>query len=754
MSFFDTYSVGDGSSGGSSTFDPTYGGTGIFDPSLGGLGSQGFDPSSLMGGGMGGFDPSTMFDIMGPQSNLAPFADPGQTGMNAGQQAGNAATQPAQAEPQSAVGASNQQYQAGTDALRQAIQQASGQGAAGPTGFSGADQNNPFSLSSIARQGYPQGQPPQGGDALSQLYEFNATPGQNVFPDPTGSLPPSPVEDVNTGTATGPMAYNLTPGSVPPSVGQFTADPTGAGNAIGDVNTGAATGPQAYNLSPQSTPPATGQFTRPGIGDVNTGAATGPQAYNLSPANAPPPAGQFTPGPTGDQVPAQTASAADPSAPSADTTQQPDPSADPQATKTSATNQRPLPPALQNIMNMLNRAGIPQGLAQLIRNYLQRPSVQYQLQRSEPTPAQYAQLYAQYMALHNGQPPPGALTPQQYLAQYGQGGQGGTAQPGYPDAMPGVHAGLPPQVQGLPGQTPTPNQPGQTPTQASTGLPQGIPAGSQYMTTTPDGNRIYRAPDGRFMTPDAGPGMSGGRIQPASTGNQATAGAAAGADGGQGAGGNLMQTNLTAQSNANAPQLNRNLAGDRQRYAQELQRNPQLLRRLFQVAYNEQGVNPAGTQAIIESAMNRASVRGTSLATQLRWHRSEGGYYAEGGGFRSPNIVNDPRVANVLNRSLSNALSGSNVSNFATDNSSGRLAAGEWHSGKFTPQSAHNRESFFSPGWGERALVPKWQRWRQSMGGAGPRGQTQTAGGGGTTGSNPLLTVRPQAQAGNGGWTI
>ena len=64
----------------------------------------------------------------------------------------------------------------------------------------------------------------------------------------------------------------------------------------------------------------------------------------------------------------------------------------------------------------------------------------------------------------------------------------------------------------------------------------------------------------------------------------------------------------------------------------------------------------------------------------------------------------------VTERALENALGGSNLSNWATDNSSQGLAAREAATGKFIEQSesvagarpgAPGNETFFSPGWAE-----------------------------------------------------
>ena len=71
--------------------------------------------------------------------------------------------------------------------------------------------------------------------------------------------------------------------------------------------------------------------------------------------------------------------------------------------------------------------------------------------------------------------------------------------------------------------------------------------------------------------------------------------------------------------------------------------------------------------------MNRAEVRGTSLEAQAKWHESEGGYYQQGN-MGSGALENAAHRA-ILEQSLKNVLGGSNISNYATDNASGDLAA-------------------------------------------------------------------------------
>jgi hypothetical protein len=151
---------------------------------------------------------------------------------------------------------------------------------------------------------------------------------------------------------------------------------------------------------------------------------------------------------------------------------------------------------------------------------------------------------------------------------------------------------------------------------------------------------------------------------------------------------------------------------DRSSIAKELQDKPWLRQRAMEIAANEEGTNQHGTQMIIESAMNRAQVRGTSLEKELRW-TSEGGYYDDARGHgRAVATAASPQGKAILGRSFDNALGGSNLSEYATDNSSGDMAAREAASGKFkfikkTPQGDY----MFSPGSAESNLVPKYDRW-------------------------------------------
>src|SRR6516165_7382264 len=68
---------------------------------------------------------------------------------------------------------------------------------------------------------------------------------------------------------------------------------------------------------------------------------------------------------------------------------------------------------------------------------------------------------------------------------------------------------------------------------------------------------------------------------------------------------------------------------DRSKFKAELASNPALRTKILRIAANEQGSHPKGVQAILESMMNRAEVRGTTLEKQAKW-TGEGGYYAQG----------------------------------------------------------------------------------------------------------------------------
>lgn len=185
------------------------------------------------------------------------------------------------------------------------------------------------------------------------------------------------------------------------------------------------------------------------------------------------------------------------------------------------------------------------------------------------------------------------------------------------------------------------------------------------------------------------------------------------------------------------------LAADRAKFARELQQKPWLREKILGIAAGE-NKNPKANLAVIESMMNRASARGTSLEQAALLHSSapsrvsagdagRGGYYA---GY-DPRGARNPKTRAMIESNLQKALEGSNVSNYATDNASQGLAVRNVRSGRFVPQStfggrgvpgAPGAETFFSPGTaggrGGPASRARYNQWRSRVIASG--GQTTT----------------------------
>lgn len=157
---------------------------------------------------------------------------------------------------------------------------------------------------------------------------------------------------------------------------------------------------------------------------------------------------------------------------------------------------------------------------------------------------------------------------------------------------------------------------------------------------------------------------------------------------------------------------------DRSRFARELEQNPGLREKIMGIAAGE-NMNPRANISVLETMMNRAAMAGTTLAAQAKLHASsgvnEGGYYA---GY-NPGALRNPKTRAMIENSLKAVLGGSNVSNYATDNSSGSLAAREKATGKFNLQSEYGGESFFSPGTGGGRGGPRsrsaYEAWRNRI---------------------------------------
>jgi hypothetical protein len=162
---------------------------------------------------------------------------------------------------------------------------------------------------------------------------------------------------------------------------------------------------------------------------------------------------------------------------------------------------------------------------------------------------------------------------------------------------------------------------------------------------------------------------------------------------------------------------------DRSRFSVELAQNPGLHDKIMRIAANEQGSHQQGTQAVLESMMNRAEVRGTSLEAQAKWHESEGGYYQQGN--MGVSALENAFHRAILEQSFKNVLGGSNISNYATDNSSGSLAAGEIKSGRFLFCSTYGGETFSVPSQREQPQnARRWREWRDRLGTAGSEPST------------------------------
>jgi hypothetical protein len=143
------------------------------------------------------------------------------------------------------------------------------------------------------------------------------------------------------------------------------------------------------------------------------------------------------------------------------------------------------------------------------------------------------------------------------------------------------------------------------------------------------------------------------------------------------------------------------LAAARDRARQELDEKPELKERGIEIMSGE-NIDPTANTALWESVINRAAVRGTSLEQELRRYGA-GGYYA---GYRAHPSAHE-RAVNE--HSIARALNYSNVSSFATDNSSNQpgnhLADRDVSSGRFEARAAYNGEHFFRP-------LGQSQRWR------------------------------------------
>jgi murein DD-endopeptidase MepM/ murein hydrolase activator NlpD len=182
------------------------------------------------------------------------------------------------------------------------------------------------------------------------------------------------------------------------------------------------------------------------------------------------------------------------------------------------------------------------------------------------------------------------------------------------------------------------------------------------------------------------------------------------------------------------------LAEQRQRFATELQNNPALRERVLAISLGEQK-GTDGNLAVFESAMNRASMMGTTLEFEMR-RTNQRGYYA---GY-DPAALNNPELRRRAEENLQRALKGSNISNYATENASGDWGRRRFNGRTFTQVYESNGELFGVPtGPGARGY-DRYQKWRSRTSAVTPPATPRVWGG-----EDIRRTLRPGAPGTPGG---
>jgi hypothetical protein len=148
---------------------------------------------------------------------------------------------------------------------------------------------------------------------------------------------------------------------------------------------------------------------------------------------------------------------------------------------------------------------------------------------------------------------------------------------------------------------------------------------------------------------------------------------------------------------------------DRSRFAAELAANPALRQHIMAVSAGE-NLDPTSNKAVLETMMNRSAMMGTPLAAEARLAPA-GGYYA---GY-NPSALNHPATRAMIEQNLDDVLHGSNVSNYATDNSSGDFAARRAAAGMYTPTARYNGEWFTVPTRPDARGYGRYEQWRASL---------------------------------------
>ncbi len=144
-----------------------------------------------------------------------------------------------------------------------------------------------------------------------------------------------------------------------------------------------------------------------------------------------------------------------------------------------------------------------------------------------------------------------------------------------------------------------------------------------------------------------------------------------------------------------------NLANDRERFKREIEQDAGLKRELFKHAIGEQ-TSSLGNQAILETAMNRASLRRTKLRDELRYFQ----------GYREYSKAEEA----MMERNLERVFGGSNESFGSTDNASGWLAEKHRRTGMYRARREITGETVFVPGKGEPGWSKKYPDWARQRG--------------------------------------
>jgi hypothetical protein len=77
--------------------------------------------------------------------------------------------------------------------------------------------------------------------------------------------------------------------------------------------------------------------------------------------------------------------------------------------------------------------------------------------------------------------------------------------------------------------------------------------------------------------------------------------------------------------------------------------------------------------------------------------------------------LENPQHRAILEKSLSNALGGSNISEYATDNASGSFAERRRVTGQHRYIKGYGGESFFAPGTAEPGRAKAWDNWHKAV---------------------------------------